>query len=212
VERDLTGLLQRCAWTLTIQQRVLCRHGLIGKLFWRLKQACLITAEERRWPTDTHVVGQPRVSLLRHRSNAARSPASIRKRPQSRRVPVGESSTHGLEWLVSRRLCIGSDVLFVSIIDGRTRSNFALASRSARTIEVESGCTMRLTFGNGTGHRRPRPYSSPVPRPGRLARRGGGVNGGALRHRSATPPGAIDSADGVWTISGRGNGDPNPKI
>jgi hypothetical protein len=103
-------------------------------------------------------------------------------------------------------------VLFVSIIDGRTRSHFALASRSARTIEVESGCTMRPTFGNGTGHRRPRPCSSPVPRPGRLARRGGGVNGGALRHRSATPPGAIDPADGAWTISAEGTATQNPKI
>jgi hypothetical protein len=29
---------------------------------------------------------------------------------------------------------------------------------------------------------------------------------------SATPSGAVDSGDATWMISGRGSGDPNPKI
>jgi hypothetical protein len=29
--------------------------------------------------------------------------------------------------------------------------------------------------------------------------------------RGATPPGAVDSGDATWTISGRGSGDPEPK-
>jgi hypothetical protein len=33
-----------------------------------------------------------------------------------------------------------------------------------------------------------------------------------LRHRSATPLGAVDSGDVTWTISGRGNSDANPRI
>src|SRR5947209_19676002 len=33
-----------------------------------------------------------------------------------------------------------------------------------------------------------------------------------LRHRGATPSGAVDSGDAAWTISGRGSGDPEPLI
>jgi hypothetical protein len=33
---------------------------------------------------------------------------------------------------------------FVSVIGGRTRSHFGLVSRCARTIDVGTGCTMRL--------------------------------------------------------------------
>ena len=45
----------------------------------------------------------------------------------------------------------GMTCCFVSVVDGRTRSHFALVSRSARMIEVESGCTMRLVpVQNGT--------------------------------------------------------------
>ncbi len=33
-----------------------------------------------------------------------------------------------------------------------------------------------------------------------------------LRHRSATPSGAVDSGDATWTISGRRGGDLEPKI
>lgn len=68
---------------------------------------------------------------------------------------------------------------FVSVVDGRTRSHFALVSRSARMIEVGAGCAMRLvpsterdTNGRVSG-------PPPFPRPGRLARRVVGVNGGA---------------------------------
>jgi hypothetical protein len=43
------------------------------------------------------------------------------------------------------------------------------------------------------------------PRHGRIARRVGGVTGGALRHRIATPSGAIDTVDATWIISGRGD-------
>jgi len=68
---------------------------------------------------------------------------------------------------------------FVSVVDGRTRSHFALVSRSARMIEVEAGCAMRPvpSTERDTNGRVPGP--PPFPRPGRLARRVVGVNGGA---------------------------------
>jgi hypothetical protein len=54
------------------------------------------------------------------------------------------------------------------------------------------------------------PWSSPFPRPGRLARHGGGVNGGACAIASDAA-GAIDSDDVTWRIFGRGSGDPESK-
>jgi hypothetical protein len=77
----------------------------------------------------------------------------------------------------------------VSVLDGRARSHFALVSRSARMIEVESGCSMRRapSTERDTNGRVPGP--PPFPRPGRLARRVVSVNGGvcaiAARRRQA---------------------------
>jgi hypothetical protein len=68
---------------------------------------------------------------------------------------------------------------FVSVVDDQTRSHFAVVSRSARMIEAESGCTTRLVPGTERDTNGRVPGPPPFPRPGRLARRVVGVNGGA---------------------------------
>jgi transposase len=75
---------------------------------------------------------------------------------------------------------------FISVVDGRTRSHFALVSRSARMIELESGCTMRLVSSTERDTNGRVPGPPPFPRPSRLARRVVGVNGGACAIAVAT--------------------------
>jgi hypothetical protein len=68
---------------------------------------------------------------------------------------------------------------FVSVVGDRTRSHFASVSRSTRMIEVEPGCTMRLVSSTERDTNGRVPGPPPFPRPGCLARRVVGVNGGA---------------------------------
>jgi hypothetical protein len=68
---------------------------------------------------------------------------------------------------------------FTLVVDGRACSHFALVSRSARMTEVEPGCTVWLVPRTERGINGRVPGPPPFPRPGRLARRVVGVNGGA---------------------------------
>lgn len=74
---------------------------------------------------------------------------------------------------------------FVSVVNDWTCSHFALVSRPARIIEVESGYIMRLV-PDRMGRQQTGPWSSAFPPPGRLARRVDGVNGGACVYRAKT--------------------------
>jgi len=69
---------------------------------------------------------------------------------------------------------------------------------------------MGLNLSTETGHKRVHPGPVSFPRPGLFARRVGGVKWWRLRHRGATPSGAIDTANATRTVSGRGSGNPVP--
>ncbi len=131
----------------------------------------------------------------------SRRPASDTIRTYGTRFMNGSSVTD----CVYRLTCC-----FVSVVDGRTRSHFALVSRSARMIEMEPGCTMRLVPGTerGTNGRVSWSFAIPSSWPPCSSRRW--CQWWRLRHRGATPSGAVDSGDAAWTISGRGS-DPEPK-
>jgi hypothetical protein len=167
------------------------------------RRAALANGYPRRWsaPRPSVDASFQRCPVTCLDTETSTVPARTGRRIFDTRFRNGSSVTDGGQGL----MCC-----FAPIIGRRTRSYFALASRFARMIEWSPGSPCGwFPARNRTEADASLLLSVPSSWPPCSSRRR--CQWWRLRHRSATPLGAVDSGDATWTISGRGSGDPEPK-
>jgi hypothetical protein len=116
------------------------------------------------------------------------------------------------KWSVSNRLCPPSNVLFCLSRRRPDLQSFRSGFVSVRMIEVESECTTRLVPGTERDTNGRVSGPPPFPRPGRLARRVVGVNGGACAIAARRRQAPLTPATRRGRSPAEGAVTPNPLI